>query len=420
VVEKGFEDRVKAIFDRWDLHSDIIGQVTGDGLARVKEGDKVVAEVPVSELTEPPLYRLKGVKPEYLERLQNFDLSSLPDLPLPASQVLLRLLASPNIASKEWVYRQYDHQVLTNTVVGPGGGDAAVLRIKGTKKAIALTIDGNGRYCYLDPYVGGAMAVAEAARNLVCAGAQPLALTNCLNFGNPEKPEVYYQLEEGIKGMAQACAVLGVPVISGNVSLYNETRGEAIYPTPVVGMLGLLEDVERRCSMGFQQEGDLVYVLGGAPGPGLAGSEYLEVVHGRVAGRPAIDLELERQVQQCCLAAIGQGLLSSAHDCSEGGLAVALAESAMAGGLGFQGMSTTGSRRRADDFLFGEQPSRIVISVKPDRAPRLEKMAKRERVPLVRLGTVGSSRFVLPPHLDLPLEELRRAWQGGLEQALRG
>ena len=310
--------------------------------------------------------------------------------------------------------------MLTNTVVGPGGGDAAVLRIKGTKKAIALTIDGNGRYCYLDPYVGGVMTVAEAARNLVCAGAQPLALTNCLNFGNPEKPEVYYQLEEAIKGMAQACVVLGVPVISGNVSLYNETRGESIYPTPVVGMLGLLEDVERRCSMGFQQEGDLVYVLGGAPGPGLAGSEYLEVVHGRVAGRPAIDLEMERRVQQCCLAAIGEGLLSSAHDCSEGGLAVALAESAMAGGLGFQGMSAAGSGRRADDFLFGEQPSRIVLSLKPDRAPRLEKMTRRERVPLVRLGTVGDSRFVLPPHLDLPLEELRRAWQGGLEQALRG
>lgn len=419
IVKKGCEDGVKAIFDKWGLHCDIIGGVTGDGIARVKEGDSVVAEVPVSLLTSPPLYRPKGRKPAWLVHLQNFDLEAVPDIALKeANATLLRLLAWPNIASKEWVYRQYDHQVQTNTVVLPGG-DAAVLRIKDTGKGIALTTDGNGRYCYLDPYFGGALAVAEAARNVVCVGAEPIALTDCLNFGNPERPDIYYQLKECIRGMARACRVLGTPVISGNVSLYNETRGQAVYPTPVVGMLGLLGDIEKRCTPQFKEGGALVFLLGDS-GPdisGLSGSEYLEAIHGIIAGRPRIDLELEKGVQRCCLSAIREGIIQSAHDCSEGGLAIALAECSIDGGLGFRG-SLLQSQGRIDAALFGEVPSRILVSVTPSDVPKLEELARRYDVPLELLGQVGGERFVIEGYIDLPLNQIERAWRKGLEEAL--
>ncbi|HEX77876.1 MAG TPA: phosphoribosylformylglycinamidine synthase subunit PurL [Dehalococcoidia bacterium] len=422
VVRRGYEEKVKALFQRWDLRSDVIGQVTDDGLARVREGERMVAEVPVGLLTDPPLYRPKARKPAWLRRVQALDLKDMPDLsPQEGNDVLLRLLASPNIASKHWVYRQYDHQVQDNTVVTPGE-DAAILRIKGTGKGIALTADGNGRYCYLDPYQGGSIAVAEAARNLVCAGAQPLALTDCLNFGNPEKKDVYYQLKECIRGMARACRALKVPVLSGNVSLYNETRGQAIYPTPVVGMVGLLEDVTKHCTSAFKGEGDLVFLLGGAeiePEAALAGSEYLELRSGRVCGRPQIDLQLEKRVQRCCLEAIRSGIIRSAHDCSDGGLAVALAESAIAGGLGFWGGRWWGQGQRNDVALFGEGQSRIVVSTSPEDAPRLRALAGAEQVPLQELGRVQGQHFIIEGLIDLPLAQLARAWWGGLEEALK-
>ena len=418
IVKKGCENKVKTLFERWDLRCDIIGQVTADGLARVREGDVVVAEIPVKLLSDPPLYRLPASKPAWLRGAQSLDLATLPDLaPTQAGPALLRLLGSPNIASKQRVYRQYDHQVQNNTVVAPGS-DAAVLRIKGTAKAISLTTDGNGRYCYLDPYAGGAIAVAEAARNLACSGAQPLAITDCLNFGNPEKPDVYYQLKECIRGMAHACRVLGVPVISGNVSLYNETRGQAVYPTPVVGMLGLMEDVTKHCTAAFQRAGDLVYLLGTCDGVGLAGSEYLALEQGLVKGRPTIDLALEKRVQRTCLAAIRQGLLHSAHDCSDGGLAVAVAESAVIGGLGFKGRLPM--EGRLDSALFGELQSRIVVSLAPENLPQLEKIASKHKVPLTKLGTVEGKHFAIAGCLDLPLDEVGEAWRGGLERALGG
>ncbi|MBI4297625.1 MAG: phosphoribosylformylglycinamidine synthase subunit PurL [Chloroflexi bacterium] len=417
IVRRGREAEAQALFEKWGLNSVVIGRVTDDSLATVRDGEQVVARLPISLLTTPPLYRLQGRKPPELDQLQNIDLSRLPDLPRPASEVLLRLLASPTIASKEWVYRQYDHQVLTNTVVGPGS-DAAILRVKGTQKGIALTCDGNGRLCYLDPHIGGARAVAEAARNLVCAGARPLALTDCLNFGNPERPEVYYQLEQAILGMSEACRALETPVVSGNVSLYNETRGQAVYPTPVVGMVGLLEDIDKRCPMGFQGEGDAVYLLGpmGAEASHLAGSEYLALEHGLVAGQPAIDLDMEVQVQRRCLEAIQRGLLRSAHDCSEGGLAVALAESAIAGGMGFTGEFELSGRR--DAALFGEAPSRIVVSVQPGQEEELQALAQSWKVPLLRLGRVRGRQFLIPDLVDLDLETLSQAWRRGLERAL--
>jgi phosphoribosylformylglycinamidine synthase II len=417
VVKKGYQDKVKALFDRWGLHSDIIGRVTDDGMVRIKDGRKVVAAAPVEILTGPPMYRVPCRKPAWLKKLQAFDLESLPDLPPKECQAtLLKLLASPNIASKHSVYRQYDHQVQTNTVIPPGG-DGAVLRIKDTRKAIALTADGNGRLCYLDPYHGGAMAVAEAARNLVCTGAEPLAVTDCLNFGNPDKPDVYYQLKECIRGMAAACRALNTPVISGNVSLYNEIKGKAIYPTPVVGMVGLIEDIDKHCTSGPKDNGDLIFLLGGGDGDGLGGSEYLELVHGLVAGRPFIDLGLEKRVQQCCLSLIRSGVIKSAHDCSDGGLAVALAECCILGGCGIKAAWKV--RSRLDAALFGEEPSRFVVSVAPAKAVKLKKEAARRGVRLTKLGEVGGARLVIEKLVNARLEDLRATWHGALERALR-
>ncbi|MDI6857719.1 MAG: phosphoribosylformylglycinamidine synthase subunit PurL [Dehalococcoidia bacterium] len=417
---KEHEEDVRRLFQHWELRSDVIGRVTDDGFVRVLDGGREVARLPVQVLTRPPEYRRQGEEPSYLRRLQSFDLASLPDLPAAsAATALLRLLATPEIADKRWVWRQYDHQVLTNTVIGPGS-DAAVMRIKGTKKGIALTTDGNGLYCYLDPQAGGAIAVAEAARNVVCAGATPVAVTDCLNFGNPEKPDVYYQMEHVIRGMAAACEVFGTPVISGNVSLYNETNGDAVLPTPVVGMLGLLEDVEKRCPMAFQQEGDEVFLLGAAldaPVSTLAGSEYLREMHGVIAGRPQIDLGLEARVQAACLEAIQQGVLHSAHDCSHGGLAVTLAECCIEGGVGLDASSLT-APGRLDAALFGEGQSRIVVSCAAGNSDRLREIAKRRDAPLTPLGRIGGDRLVIGDILAVPVAELVRAYREGLPRAI--
>ncbi len=416
VASPGGQGTIEAVFRKWDVPCHVIGEVTAETDARVFDGSRPVADLPIGHLAAAPQYRLQGRPgPEY-KRRQELALSRLP---LPArgpGETLLGLLASPNVASKEGVYRQYDHQVQTNTVVGPGS-DAAVLRIKGSGKAIALCIDGNGRYCYLDPYRGGQIAVAEVCRNLSCAGAEPVALTDCLNFGNPEKPEVYYQLEWCIRGMARACRALGVPVVSGNVSLYNESRELAVYPTPVVGGLGILDDASLHTRSSFPDEGLEVALVGrsGLRGRGvdLAGSEYLQVVHGLVTGRPAIDLALERRVQELCRRLIREGVAVSAHDCSDGGLAVALAECCVQGGVGFLGAGDI--PERWDAALFGEGQSRIVVSLPPERWPLLEELAGEAGTPILRLGSTGGSRLAWGPLLDLVVEEMAGAWRGGLE-----
>jgi len=419
VVSGEHEEAVRRVFNKWDLESTVIGEVTEDGLVRVYDGDSLEASLPVDVLTDPPLYRLQGVLPAYLEETRGLDLEALPIPTENPASILLRLLSFPDIASKEWIFRQYDHQVQTNTLQAPGG-DAAVLRIKGTGKGIALTTDGNGRYCYLDPFVGGIIAVVEACRNLACVGAEPLAITDCLNFGNPERLEVYYQLEQCIGGMIQACEAMDVPVISGNVSLYNETRGVAIWPTPVVGALGLLEDAEKRCTTAFKDEGDLVILLGAAEVSddvqSFSGSAYLEMVHGKVAGIPSIDLGLEVKVQRLCLRAIEEGLVHSAHDCADGGLAVSLAESCVVGGIGFRG--TFPVNWRWDAVLFGEAQSRIVVSLSADNLARFDELASELGMPWMQLGSVGGTTFSLPPLLDTSLEQLEAAWKGGLEKAL--
>jgi len=419
--KKEHEAEVRALLERWELKVDAIGHVTDDGYMHVLDGGRVAAKLPVAMLTEPPEYRRQGRRPAYLDAVQAYDIASLPDLENrdAAGKALLRMLASPELADKRWVWRQYDHQVLTNTVVGPGS-DAAVLRVKGTKKGIALTTDGNGVYCYLSPRAGGAIAVAEAARNVVCAGAEPIAVTDCLNFGNPEKLDVYYQMEETIRGMAAACERLGTPVISGNVSLYNETNGEPVLPTPVIGMLGLLEDVERHCVMGFQEEGDEVFLLGAAldaHAASLSGSEYLREMHGLIVGRPEIDLDLEARVQRVCLEAIRCTLLRSAHDCSQGGLAVALAECCIAGAHGIEGVDAS-VFGRLDAALFGEAQSRIIVSCAADAVGELAILARDAHVPLNSLGRIGGKRLALGGLIDISVEELAAAYHDGLPRAL--
>ena len=429
IARKGYEENVRTLFARWGLHSEVIGQVVAEPVIRVREGERVVADVPTGLLTdEVPAYTREGVVPPELADLWRFDVATLVDrLPDPRD-ALLRLVASPDLCSREDVYRTYDTMVGTNTMLGPGS-DAAVLRVRDaadadTGKAIALCTDGNGRLTYLDPFNGGALAVAEAARNIVCSGATPLALTNCLNFGNPEKPGVYYQLARAIDGMAAAARALETPVISGNVSLYNESFGQAIYPTPVVGMVGLLEGRPPTPSA-FQSEGDLVALLGDlSDDPAdLGGSTYLTALHDTVAGRPAqLNLDRERALQRLTLDANAAGLLRSAHDCSDGGLAVALAECGIMSGLGLAGNPDVWDAQRTPlataALLFGEAPSRIVVSVPQERWDELAALAAGHGIPLTRLGATGGDRLALGKLLDVPIPELLVAWRDGLALAI--
>lgn len=415
VPKKGAEERIKAICRRWGLEAVVIGHVTEDGIMRIRDGSRVVAEVPARALTEEcPVYEVERRRPDYLDKLQNMDLSCLPE-PADYGETLLKLLAAPNIASKEWVYRQYDYMVRTDTVAGPGG-DAAVLRVKGTRKGLALTVDGNGRYCYLDPETGGAIAVAEAARNLSCVGALPLGLTDCLNFGNPEKPEVAWQFYHTVVGMSRACEVLRTPVTGGNVSFYNETEGEAVYPTPVVGMVGLLSDLEKRCSCGWLREGDVLILLGETLAE-LGGSEYLAVVHGMVAGRPPrLNLDREAAVQEVVREGIAAGMVGAAHDCAEGGLAVALAESAMAGGTG--ALIELQSHLRPDNLLFSESQSRVVLAVRPEALEGIMALAREKGVPAAVIGHTGGYSLKVKVNgqtlFNLGLKEMEKQWRGSL------
>ena len=423
---------VKAVFERWDVECREIGQVIAEPEAQIFDGSEPVAHLPIRPLSEAPAYRLEGQPSEEDLARREFPLSEIPLPECDPAETLLRLLASSNIASKRAVYRQYDHQVQTNTVAGPGGSDAAVLRVKGTGKAIAVAVDGNARHCFLDPCVGGQIAVAEVCRNLSCTGARPLALTDCLNFGNPLRPDIYYQLEECIRGMALASETFDAPVVSGNVSLFNETQGQAVHPTPVVGALGLLDDAAKTVGAGFPAEGLAVMLLGpgldAATAQDLAGSEYLQVMHGLTAGQPSIDLDLERRVQEVCRQAIADGLVRSAHDCSDGGLAVALAESCILGSVGFRGVLDAA---RWDAALFGEKQSRIVISLDTADLPKLADLARSRGVPLLSLGRTGGDRLALrvgdeatndgsnggPPAIDLPVERISEVWTQSLEAA---
>jgi phosphoribosylformylglycinamidine synthase II len=378
-----------------------------------------VARIPVRALTkEAPVYRRPAARPADQDQAQQLDLATVKE-PKDLAAAFKHLLGSPNIASKEWIFRQYDHFVRTNTVVAPGA-DAAVIRVKGTQKGLALTVDGNGRYCYLDPYVGGVLAVSEAARNLACVGARPIGLTDCLNFGSPENPEVMWQFGQVIQGMRDACVALDIPVVSGNVSFYNETDGTPIYPTPTIGIVGLIDKVQRVVTPWFKDSGDVVVLLGRTREE-LGGSEYLKWIHGLTRGTPPwIDLKMERAVQDCCREAIEEQLLSSAHDVSDGGLAVALAECCVGGPERPLGVRIeTHEMIRGDALLFSESQSRIVVSLKEENVGQLNEVAARFGVPAQVIGTVGGTRFVIQPLLQLPVEELKTIWSTGLTARLK-
>ena len=414
-------DDVLALFRRWELHADVIGEVTDDGYTTIRDGETIAARIPVALLTDPPQYELEGERPPDLDRRQAVDLGALPDCSDPTGD-LLALLASPNLASRRWIYRQYDHEVLTGTVVPPGG-DAALIWLKGSQRALAVATDCNGRLVELEPRVGAACAVAEAARNVVAVGATPVAVTDCLNFGNPERPAIAYQIEQSILGLADACRVFGTPVVSGNASLYNETPAGPVLPTPTVGMLGLLDDVERRLTLAIR-EGDELLLIGAPlaqPAETLAGSEYLASRHGLVAGLPAIDLDLEARVQRLVLDANAAGLLSAAHDCADGGLAVALAECCLAGSVGLDAREAE-LGPRLDAALFGEAQSRFIVGV-PDSEARvaLEALAAEAGVPASAIGVASGAgedaRVQLGP-VDASLSALREAHEGGLPRAL--
>jgi phosphoribosylformylglycinamidine synthase subunit PurL len=419
VAKAGTEAEIKRIFDKWDLDAVVIGRVTDGNEFRALFNGVEVARIPINALTkEAPVYHRPAERPKSQDELEQLDLSIIRE-PKDLGATLKLLLASPNIASKEWVYRQYDYYVRSNTVVAPGA-DAAVVRVKGTDKGLALTVDGNSRYCYLDPYVGGVLAVAEAARNLSCVGARPIGLTDCLNFGSPENPGVMWQFARVIQGMRDACIALKIPIVSGNVSFYNETDGVPIYPTPTIGMVGLIPEIERVVTPWFKAAGDIVVLLGRTREE-LGGSEYLKVIHHVVKGTPPwIDLKLEHAIQNCCVDAIDRGIVRSAHDISDGGLAVALAECCMSGPDKPLGVRIEMREMiRGDALLFSESQSRIIVSLQEKDLGQLQGIASEHGVPLQVIGAVGSSRLSIQPILQLPIDELRSIWSSALSDRLQ-
>ncbi|MCP9452597.1 MAG: phosphoribosylformylglycinamidine synthase subunit PurL, partial [Nitrospira sp.] len=425
VVKAGKEEECLAICRKWEVDVAVIGRVTDDGILRVLDHGAVVAEIPAKALAdEGPRYERPVAPPAYQDLLTNLNYDLIPDVK-DANAALLSLLESPTIASKRWVYEQYDYMVQTNTVVRPGS-DAAVLRIKGTDKAVAATIDGNSRYCLLNPYEGARIAVAEAARNLVCSGAEPIGLTDCLNFGNPERPDIMWQFVMAVEGLADACEALKIPVVSGNVSFYNETNGLSIYPTPMVGMVGLLDRADRAMTQWFKEAGDDIILLG-TTREDLGGSEYLKTLHNREQGSPPfLSLEAEQALHNCVLHLIRDGLVRSAHDCSDGGLAVALAESCLSAPgrrLGATVRLKRG-RLRKDAMLFGESQSRVLVSANPAHRRAILDAAEAHTVPAAVIGTVGGDHLVISlagersdeTIIDVSLSALYDRWAYSLER----
>jgi phosphoribosylformylglycinamidine synthase subunit PurL len=427
VVEKGREHEVIDVFEKWDLHAVGIGTVTSTGRVRIFERGTLVADVPTRALTdEAPLYRRPMSEPEWQRRVQvlPFDEIGAPVEPTPAFKALL---ASPVIASKRWAYQQYDHTVGTNTIARPGAS-AGVTRVKGTTRGLAVSVDCNGRFCYLDPYRGALLAVAESARNVACAGAEPIGATNNLNFGNPERPEIMWQLAEAIRGIGDACRALEIPITGGNVSLYNETEGDAIYPTPVLGVVGLLDDATKTVTRRFRSAGARVVVLGDNRGE-LGGSEYLALLHDCVAGAPpALDLPRERALQRVVIDGIRTGFIESAHDCAEGGLAVALAECCFDTAFGVAAdvprVGNVPEQFRVNATLFGESASRVVVSTAPAALQALLDAAHMAGVTATEIGQVGGDRIRLAVDgqwlIDIAREEAETLWSTAIERRMTG
>ncbi|HEX2196299.1 MAG TPA: phosphoribosylformylglycinamidine synthase subunit PurL [Actinomycetota bacterium] len=412
VVEPQNLDEVLAVCRRWGLEASVLGEVSKDGRLKVIAEGEVVADAPAEALAEEgPVYQRPFERPAWLDEVQSRPAGDEP--PADLRSAFLALLSSPGIASKRWIWEQYDHMIFLGTVRGPGS-DAAVIRLPGTDVAVAISVDGPGRLCYLDPYLGALHAVAEAARNVACSGGRPLAVTNCLNFGNPEKPDVMWQFAEVVRGIGDACKALGTPVTGGNVSFYNETMGRAIYPTPVIGMAGVCHSPRQSVGLSLGSSGDALLLLGRLDPEAFGGSEFAKVVNGTIAGKPpALDLVAERRLHDLLFEAAGAGLLVSAHDVSSGGLAVTLAESAIAGRIGFE-LDLQGEPHRA---LFAEPASCVVASVAPEDEAALLEAAERAGTPVTRIGTVGgdSLRFGA---FDVSVEEATNAFESALPERL--
>ena len=426
ILKAGSEKEALVILRKWNINAVKIGKVTDDGIMRVKENGVTVCEIPAEALTKKaPLYDREIKEPAYLKDTRGLSLGSLPE-PDDYNKVLLQLLDIPTIASKESAYKKFTF-VVKDEVLKGAGSDAAIVKIKGTKKALAISVDCNGRFCYLNPYNGAQMSVAEAARNVVCAGGRPLAVTDGLNFGNPMKPENYWQFHKCIEGLSDACKALGTPVISGNVSFYNENPKGAVDPTPMVGMVGLIEDAEKAVTQDFKNENDIIVLLG-SHRSGLGGSEYLYHVHNLKKGDPQIDIKTEKAVQDACLDMIQSGIIRSAHDCSEGGLVISLTESCISAsdrmvGAEIELEDVKNVNMRLDDVLFGEAPSRIVVSLKGHDLAELEQIAKKHSVPYRKLGKVGGKRFIVKHNkaevINLPVEKLSNTWRDAIPKRVK-
>ncbi len=429
VVKPSDEEAIKKIFTKWDLNAEVVGKVTDDGILRIRRFGRIEAEVPSKTLAlgeGAPVYVRESKRPEYLDKLAGIDIASLPE-PSDYNDVLKRLLSSPNIAAKNYVFEQYDYMVGTNTVVLPGQGDAAVIRLerwaassKGKKRGLVMKTDCNSRYVYLEPMAGAEHAVVEAARNIACVGGKPLAITNCLNFGNPYKPEVYYQFERAIEGITKACTELETPVTGGNVSFYNESPNRTVYPTPVIGMLGLIEDSAKSLRANFTRENDLIAVIG-PERPEMGGSEYLKVVHDTVGGVvPKVDYAYEKSLHAFLQEAAMNGLLHSAHDVSEGGIAVTLAECCILdrdAKLGAK-IAMDFSMRR-DWTLFAEGGGRVVVSYHPDRSEEVHALLKAYHLPVEILGVVSGDALQINDTIAVKVEELEGIYFGLLPGKFR-
>jgi len=420
VAKPGCEQKVHDILAKWDLHAATIGIVTDTGRMVVKENGKVVADVPADSLTDAPVYHPAKSEPAILKQHREFNENSVA-VPKDLQEVLLKLLADPTIASKRWVYRQYDHMVRSNTLVRPGS-DAAVIRVKGTKLGLAMKIDGLGSYCSFDPYEGGKIVVAEAARNIACSGAEAIGMTDCLNFGSPEKPEVFYYLDRAIAELGDACRAFNIPITGGNVSLYNENPSGPIDPSPIVGMMGLFADVEIAVTQWFKKDGDPVYLLGNI-GDSIGGSRYLQLAHGKKTGPcPKLDLGVELKLHQLLRALAEARLVQSAHDCSDGGFAVALAECCMTGATHEapeRGAAVTlPEGGRLDGRLFGEAQSRAIVSCDPAKAGQLEALAKKHGVPCLKIGQVGGDSLAIGSEIKVPVKQLADLFFTSIEKMM--
>ncbi len=419
IVDKDKLEEVEKVFAKWSVPVDMIGRVTDDGLVRVKENGEVVAEVPAAALVEAPVYQRKASKPKYLAKANQLNLASIKE-PKDYNRTLIKLLSNPTIASKAWVFKHGDPKVAKDVLQGPGS-DAGVAAVPGTKKAIAATTDCNSTYCYLDPFKGGEIAVAEAARNLVCSGAKPLAITDGINFGNPKNPEVFWQFKQAALGISRACRALNTPVVSGNVSFNNENPKGSVDPTPVVGMVGLVKDRSKIVTQYFKNKGDLILLLGKNKEE-LGCSEYLKIVNGLKKGKvPNNDLKLEKSVQKTTLEAIEKGMVESAHDCSEGGLAVTLAESCITNSAKLLGaeINLPAGRMRKDALLFGESQSRIVLSARPKNLKKILQIAKKNKTPVAVIGEVGGNKLVINRLINLSLQDLHKAWSKAIENQMK-